>query len=82
MPFKHYKGILLNTVEEPRTNFSFSHGTMGSLTITYLQSIWSASNRCRRMRMVELTESARAQLQKYLKDKKYSAIRIYLASGG
>ncbi len=32
--------------------------------------------------MVELTESARAQLQRYLKDKKYSAIRIYLASGG
>ncbi len=32
--------------------------------------------------MVELTESARAQLQKYFEDRRISAIRIYLASGG
>lgn len=32
--------------------------------------------------MVELTESAKAQLQKYFEDKELSAIRIYLASGG
>jgi len=32
--------------------------------------------------MVELTESAKAQLQKYFEDKELSPIRIYLASGG
>lgn len=32
--------------------------------------------------MVELTESARAQLQKYFEGKDLSPIRIYLASGG
>lgn len=32
--------------------------------------------------MVELTEPARAQLQKYFEDKDISPIRIYLTSGG
>ena len=32
--------------------------------------------------MVELTESARAQLEKYFEDKGASPIRIFLSSGG
>ncbi len=32
--------------------------------------------------MIELTESARAQLQKYFESRNLSPIRIYLASGG
>lgn len=32
--------------------------------------------------MIELTDSAHAQLEKYFSDKEASPIRIYLASGG